>query len=241
MDAVEKQKIWESHKKHIELLAKVNNSYVYVGEYLEKKYLYMSGNLQQFFDADLDGLFKSQTEGEDFLAARIHPEDHQVLAAIQTQLIEFIFSQPIEKRKNFKYICEFRGKTAEGEYVRIINQKQILELDENGNPWLIMGIADLSLNTAPLDNIKIQVVNYVTGETFPLTKFEEKGLVEITRREKEILLLIKSGMLSKEISDRLSVSIHTVNKHRQNIMQKMNADNIIEAMEYARKLGFLDE
>ena len=31
-------------------------------------------------------------------------------------------------------------------------------------------------------------------------------------------------MLSKEISDRLSVSIHTVNKHRQNIMQKMNAD-----------------
>ena len=47
-------------------------------------------------------------------------------------------------------------------------------------------------------------------------------------------------MLSKEISNKLSLSIHTVNKHRQNIMQKMNADNIIEAMEYARKLGLLD-
>ena len=47
-------------------------------------------------------------------------------------------------------------------------------------------------------------------------------------------------MLSKKISNKLSVSIHTVNKHRQNIMQKMNANNIIEAMEYARKLGLLD-
>ena len=69
---------------------------------------------------------------------------------------------------------------------------------------------------------------------------EEKEPVEFTPREKEILQLIKSGMQSKEISDKLFVSIHTVNKHRQNIMQKMNADNIIAVIEYARKLGLLD-
>lgn len=39
---------------------------------------------------------------------------------------------------------------------------------------------------------------------------------------------------------KFAISIHTVNKHRQNMMQKMNADNIIEAIEYARKLGLLD-
>lgn len=240
MNTAEKQKIWEAHKKHIELLAKVNNSYVYVGEYPEQKYLYMSGNIQQFFEADLDRLFKSQIEGENFLAARIHPEDYQVLNVVQKKLIKFILNQPITERKNYKYIFEFRGKNAEGKYVRMINQQQILELDDNGNPWLIMGIVDLSPLTTPLVNIKIQVVNFITGETFSLIKFEEKELVEFTPREKEILHLIKSGMLSKEISDRLSVSIHTVNKHRQNIMHKMNADNIIEAIEYARKLGFLD-
>jgi DNA-binding CsgD family transcriptional regulator len=177
---------------------------------------------------------------EDIFAARIHPEDLQIQNSFQMKLLEFIFNQPIETRKNFKYIAEFRGKNTAEEYVRIINQIQILELDENGNPWLIMGIADLSHNTAPLDTIKIQVVNYVTGETFPLIKFEEKELVEFTPREKEILHLIKSGMFSKEISDKLSVSIYTVNKHRQNIMQKMNANSILEAIEYARKLGLLD-
>lgn len=239
MDTAKKQKIWESHKKHIKLLAKVNNSYVFVLEY-QKKYLYMSDNLQQFFKTGLDGLLKSHPEGDDFLAARIHPEDYQVLNAPQMKLMEFTLNRSIEERKNFKYISEFRGKKAEGEYVRIIYQCQILELDENGNPWLILGIADLSPNSTPWVSAKLQVVNFITGETLPLSKFEEKERVEFTSREKEILLLIRSGMLSKEISDKLSVSIHTVNKHRQNIMQKMNTDNIIGAMEYARKLGLLD-
>jgi DNA-binding CsgD family transcriptional regulator len=47
-------------------------------------------------------------------------------------------------------------------------------------------------------------------------------------------------MLSKEISDKLFLSIHTVNKHRQNIMQKMNTNNLLQSIDYARKLGLLD-
>ena len=78
MNAAERQKIWESHKKHIELLAKVNNSYVYVVDNRKKRYIYMSGNLQHFLSADMDGLIQSHSEGEDFLAARIHPEDWQM-------------------------------------------------------------------------------------------------------------------------------------------------------------------
>lgn len=52
--------------------------------------------------------------------------------------------------------------------------------------------------------------------------------------------MVSKGMLSKEISDKLFLSIHTVNKHRQNIMQKMNTNNVLEAIDYARKLGLLD-
>lgn len=238
MNTAEKQKIWESYKRHIELLAKVNNSYVYVMEY-PNKYLYLSDNLSHFFESDLNELLLSHPE-ENIFAALIHPEDLQIQNSFQKKLMEFIQNQPVEKRKDFKYITELRGKNTAGAYIRIINQIQILELDENGNPWLIMGIADLSHHTTPLDNIKVQVVNFITGETFPLNKFEKKELVNFTPREKEVLLLIKAGMHSKEISDKLFVSIHTVNKHRQNIMQKMNADSILEAIEFARKSGLLD-
>lgn len=238
MNAEKKQKIWEAHKRHIELLAKVNNSYVFVVEQ-HVQYLYLSDSYIRFFGYNPNALELQNNEEIDF-ESRIHPEDLIVLGNTQERLFEYLQTTQTNKILEYKLVYEFRVLNSYNKYVRIVSQHQVLELDENGNPWLIMGIADLSPNTAPLDNIKIQVVNFITGEPLPLNKFEEKELIEFTPREKEILLLIKSGMLSKEISNRLSVSIHTVNKHRQNIMQKMNADNIIEAIEYARKLGLLD-
>ena len=69
---------------------------------------------------------------------------------------------------------------------------------------------------------------------------EQDSDIKLSEREKEILQMVRKGMLSKEISEKLYLSIHTVNKHRQNIMQKMNTNNILEAIEYARKLGLLD-
>ena len=54
--------------------------------------------------------------------------------------------------------------------------------------------------------------------------------VLLTPREREILALAKEGMFSKEISEKLNISIHTVNRHRQNILEKLQVDNIIEAI-----------
>jgi DNA-binding NarL/FixJ family response regulator len=47
------------------------------------------------------------------------------------------------------------------------------------------------------------------------------------------------GLMSKEISDKLFISIHTVNRHRQNILEKMNVENLSAAISYAKKLGLL--
>ena len=52
--------------------------------------------------------------------------------------------------------------------------------------------------------------------------------------------MVYEGMLSKEISDKLSISIHTVNGHRQRILEKLGVDNVVEAINYARKLRLLD-
>ncbi|MBR4413842.1 MAG: response regulator transcription factor, partial [Prevotella sp.] len=48
-----------------------------------------------------------------------------------------------------------------------------------------------------------------------------------------ILGLIRQGMLSKEIASTLHISIFTVNKHRQNILEKLSVDNSMEAVQTA--------
>lgn len=48
----------------------------------------------------------------------------------------------------------------------------------------------------------------------------------ITRREKEVLLLIAEGYTTIQIADKLFVSMHTIESHRKNLMEKFNANNM---------------
>ena len=61
----------------------------------------------------------------------------------------------------------------------------------------------------------------------------------LTRRETEILRMIDAGMMSLEIAEGLSISIHTVSRHRQNILDKLRVKNSIEACRIARELGLI--
>ncbi len=47
----------------------------------------------------------------------------------------------------------------------------------------------------------------------------------ITQREKEVLKLVGEGYQNKEIGDYLCISVKTVEKHRSNIMQKLDVHN----------------
>lgn len=56
---------------------------------------------------------------------------------------------------------------------------------------------------------------------------------ELSEREKEVLLLVTKGLSSKEIADKLCVSIHTVNSHRKNISQKTGIKSVAGLAAYA--------
>ena len=50
----------------------------------------------------------------------------------------------------------------------------------------------------------------------------------VTPREKEVILLIVEGLTTKEIAERLFLSKHTVESHRQNILLKLELKNCDE-------------
>lgn len=58
-------------------------------------------------------------------------------------------------------------------------------------------------------------------------------LQSLTDREMEIVKLIAEGLLSKEIADKLSISIHTVDTHKTNIMQKLKLKSSVDIVKYA--------
>ena len=116
-----------------------------------------------------------------------------------------------------------------------------MEFDNRGNMWLSLGVIDISPNQDLQEGLKSQVFNFKTGEMITLQQERKKkeASAALTQREVEVLKMVKSGLLSKEISDKLAISIHTVNTHRQRILEKLQADNSMEAVVFASNLGLL--
>lgn len=63
---------------------------------------------------------------------------------------------------------------------------------------------------------------------------------EISEREREVLVLIASGMINKEIADRLNISVHTVIAHRKNISRKTGIKSVAGLTVYAMMNNMLD-
>lgn len=61
----------------------------------------------------------------------------------------------------------------------------------------------------------------------------------LTTREIEVLNLCQEGLSAQEMADKLHVSVHTVNNHKQNIYSKLDVGGVSEMLAKARKEGLL--
>ena len=60
---------------------------------------------------------------------------------------------------------------------------------------------------------------------------------QLTPREREVMALVVSGLLNKQIAARLNISEITVKLHRHQVMEKMKADSLAELVRIAERLN----
>jgi DNA-binding NarL/FixJ family response regulator len=66
------------------------------------------------------------------------------------------------------------------------------------------------------------------------------GAVHLTAREREVLQLVAEGSANKQVAADLGISIKTVEKHRQSVMQKLNIHDTAGLTRYAISAGIIE-
>ena len=126
-----------------------------------------------------------------------------------------------------EYVLEAFNAGADGYCLKDAGSAELLMAIQSvfsGNPYFSPGIADKVLE------------GYLEGRR----RIKSTSSWEtITRREREVLKLIGEGYKNKEIADLLCISVKTVEKHRSNIMKKLDLHNAAALTAYAIDKGLV--
>ena len=215
-------------------LSELAHSIVLVFDCYTKKFVFVSDNIPQSYGIDSKRLF---INGHEPVLEIIHPGDIHYGLLVRKKIYSLLSSLSAEEKMKHKMVHEMRVKNVRGEYIRIIEQEQAIELDKSGNIWLMLSVIDVDASHES-EITKSHLYNFETGEQIfiDLSDTLEEPL---TNRELSVLQLMKQGLLSKEIANKLCISIHTVNIHRQNLLRKLGVQNSIEAIRLGQETGLL--
>lgn len=201
---------------------KVRKSYIHYGVLAEE--IGLRGRIEE-----IDSIW------EDELLSRVHPEDLQRKYRLEFQFFQLLKSVRVADRTDYGVVTRLRIRNREGNYIGVRHRLIYIASSADGSIWLALCLYNRIYDHPGFDAPSGVILNTRSGEIIEDDHFKSKGVLSL--REKEILQLIGQGRRSKEIAGQLSLSINTVNRHRQNIFQKLNVTNAIEACRIAAFLG----
>ena len=176
-----------------------------------------------------------------FFMDSIHPDDKVYFLSYENRSTEFLKGLPLEKRGSYKYQHDYRMRTKDGSYVRLLHQ--ILPIDYDANSYyrslvLHTDISHIKTTGTPCFSI-IGLDGEPSHYNIQDTEIFTNSFDMFTRREREILKQIVEGRNSKQIADELYISLHTVNTHRKNILIKAECNSPIELIIKSVKQGWV--
>lgn len=170
---------------------------------------------------------------EDFIFNRTNKDDLMLRHAHELAYIHLTRKKTPDERRDYILNDIIRMRDKNGCWRTIRHRMFSMEGMSDSCYWLNMCVYTLCYDNQDAPRI----VNTRTGECRILTTDDYVNI--LSSREISVLRLIDNGMQSKEIADSLFISVNTVHRHRQNILQKLKVGNAIEACKVAKAMGLI--
>lgn len=171
---------------------------------------------------------------EDDIFKAINSDDLEMKMLHELLFFHYISRLSKSRRFNQCLMQRLRMRSRNGEWVETLHRLYYIPAQDSKTIRYA-----LCLYGAMTTNLKANtiVVDTLTGQTTELNP--SVGMKILSPQETSVLKLIDEGNRSKGIADILGISLHTVSRHRQNIIAKLKVRNSAEACKIARNLSIL--
>lgn len=167
-----------------------------------------------------------------------HPDDLEIWVKLLQDLMQFTMTEvDPEIRLKLSYTWSFRVKNSDGKYVNLFEHEVPYLLDDEGKP--VVGLGHLTIvgegEPMPIKGTVKYLNDQDEYETLYVKSYSQKLLSGgLSNRELDIVRLLALDHSSKEIGDLLSISSHTVDTHRRNILKKLDMNSTGELVGYMK-------
>jgi len=227
--------VLKHYKQYAKTYAEIHNGIVVLSDLTANwSFTFMGAIAERLHLSSPDRKLEINSIWEDFFLARVHPEDLAVKHRLELQFLDMV--KNIESKERFQYqansVLRVEGKDGQN----MLMSHQIVYLDTSGKefPQLALCCYTLLPDGEDRHGNKNYIFNQVNGEVYLFNNQDVKDVM--SRREKEVLNCVRGGMISKDIAEKLGLSINTINRHRQNILQKLRVRNLHEAISIYDKM-----
>lgn len=152
----------------------------------------------------------------------------------ELRFFNYLRQLPRHKRPDYHLVSKIRFTFPDGKSHDIIHRMYYIYGNDGENVNYAICLYGPSTFDIPF---KSCVVNSLTGDIEELSDGVNNDI--LSRRERQTLMLINLGLTSHEIAERLCISIHTVNRHRLEILSKLQVKNSHEACRIAKTMKLL--
>ena len=157
---------------------------------------------------------------------------------LELRFFNFIKERSIKEKTNFSASCILNFyRAGDNEKVKILHTTRYFSCSANGS--VLLGLCTYIPYPISHNRQDGIIVNLLTGETVGRDIYEASDRKILSRRQLEILSLIAKGVPSKQIADKLNISIYTVNRHRQDILASLKVANTAAAVEIALRMNLI--
>ncbi|PIF45547.1 regulatory LuxR family protein [Chryseobacterium sp. 52] len=164
---------------------------------------------------------------EEEIIKKIHPDDRLKKYIHELRFHELMDSLDAEVRADYSVLSKIRMKDKDNEYRLVKHRMFYMYSPNNGKLRFALCLYNIALDQTLPSVSDFMIINTTKGEVIVKDKLDYQNI--LSRRELEVLKYVGEGYASKQIAGLLSISINTVSRHRQNILEKLKVKNSVQA------------